>query len=155
MYYVIVGSPMLVFPLLSIAIEAKTSRLPFSIELMLKWFVFWAVGVRLFTAGVSQITRPEYTVQVILGFEGSEALLLVRELGFANAAIGLVGILSLWFASWRPAAAVAGVVFFGLAGVNHVLHADRGPMQNVAMVSDLAIALLLLTALVRASRAHP
>jgi hypothetical protein len=32
-----------------------------------KWFTFWGVGVRLFSAGVSQTIRPDFTARTILG----------------------------------------------------------------------------------------
>jgi hypothetical protein len=46
--------------------------------------------------------------------------------------------------SWRLAGALAGGIFYGLAGVNHALQAHRNRLENVAMVSDLFAALVLL-----------
>lgn len=144
MYYAIVVSLMLVLPLASIAVDANASQAPFGWPLVGKWFVFWMVGVRLFLAGTRQIVNPRYTAREILGLEGDEPLLVVRELGFANAAIGTVGIVSLFSASWTPAAALAGGLFYGLAGANHALQPHRNRLENVAMVSDLYAAALLL-----------
>jgi hypothetical protein len=62
-----------------------------------KWWVFWAVGVRLLSAGIRQILQPRFTSETILGIKGAEVLMVVRELGFANAAIGTVGVASLFF----------------------------------------------------------
>ncbi|MOA50332.1 hypothetical protein D3C78_1733370 [compost metagenome] len=64
--------------------------------LVAKWFVFWSVGWRLLLAGFKQIVQPRYTANVILGLKTDEALILVRELGFANVAMGVLGVLSLW-----------------------------------------------------------
>ena len=144
MYYVIVATLMFAFPLLSIGIETTAGRSALGAALIGKWFVFWSVGIRLFTAGARQVLQPEYTANVILGLESHESLLLVRELGFANLALGLVGISSLLFPLWRLPVALAGGVFFGLAGVNHVLQAHRNQLENVAMASDLFVSLILL-----------
>jgi hypothetical protein len=56
-----------------------------------------------------------------LDIKTDESLLLVRELGFANLALGLSGLFSLAFPAWRVPA-LAGGVFYGLAGGNHFLH---------------------------------
>jgi hypothetical protein len=140
---------MLALPLLSIAIEASQSDAAFLTALLGKWFVFWAVGARLFLAGVRQVAQPRYTAEVILGLKSSEVLLVVRELGFANLAIGLVGLVSLVIPGWRVAAALAGGVFYCLAGANHALHSHRNRMENVAMTSDLLAAAVLLGLCVR------
>jgi hypothetical protein len=145
MYYAVVATFMFAFPLLSIAIETAAGRPALGAALIGKWFVFWSVGIRLFTAGARQVIQPEYSANVILGLNNVESLLLVRELGFANLALGLVGMLSLLFPAWRLPVALSGGVFFGLAGVNHVLQAHRNQLENVAMVSDLFVAVILLT----------
>ena len=108
-----------------------------------RWFVFWAVGIRLLLAGLRQMLQPRYTAEVILGLRSPDATFMVRELGFANTALGCVGIASLASPAWVWPAAVAGVVFFGLAGINHWRHADRTSLQSVAMVTDLGVALIL------------
>jgi hypothetical protein len=90
---------------------------------------------------------------VILGITAADAQLLVRELGFANAAMGTVGTASLFVRGWTTPMAIVGVVFYGLAGVNHLTDHDRNRLQNVAMVSDLFVAAVLLVALVIAHAA--
>jgi hypothetical protein len=90
------------------------------------------------------VAQPRYTARVILGLQSDEPLVLVRELGFANLGIGLVGIVSLEVASWRLAAALAGGIFYLLAGLNHVLQPKRNRLETTAMVSDLLAALVLL-----------
>lgn len=108
-----------------------------------QWFIFWAVGVRLFTAGLRQIIKPQLTSEGILGIKSKETWQLVRELGFANVSIGLVAIISLWITAWQPAAALAGGLFLLLAGIEHIPKKHRNFEENLAMVSDLAIGLLL------------
>jgi hypothetical protein len=117
---------------------------PLSIVLVGKWFVFWMVGIRLLAAGLRQITQPEYTARTILKLTGNDALVVIRELGFANVAMGVLGTTSLLFADWRSAAAVVGGAFYGLAAGNHVLQPHRGRLQNIAMVSDAFAAVVLL-----------
>ncbi|HYD15607.1 MAG TPA: DUF6790 family protein [Hyphomicrobium sp.] len=138
MYLAIIVLLMGVLPLVSIAVElaAGSSNLWLLIG---KWFVFWAVGLRLLIAGLSQVFKPETTVG-ILGIKDSASLTVVKELGFANITMGVLGTASLWFPGWLNAAALAGSLFLGLAGVNHLLKGDRNAKENIAMISDLAIA---------------
>ena len=150
MYYVIVFLLMFALPALSIAVEASMSGAAPVLVLLGKWFVFWAVGVRLFLAGVRQVVQPRYTARVILGLKSDEVLLVVRELGFANLAVGLLGLASLAIPAWQLAAALAGGSFYGLAGVNHALQPHRNRLEDVAMVSDLLAAAVLLGLCIRA-----
>jgi hypothetical protein len=145
MYLVAVAALMLVLPLLSIviAIFAVGDSAPVGV-VALRCFVFWGVGVRLLTAGLRQITRPQYTATTILGMKHRESLLVVRELGFANTALGTIGVLGILVPSWVLASAVSGAVFYGLAGVNHLRQAMRTRHQKVAMWTDLAFSGLLL-----------
>jgi len=133
-----------VFPLLSTLIESLTHQNHEAvIDLVGKWFVFWAVGVRLLTAGVRQIVKPGLTSEGILGIKGREVWQLVRELGFANVSIGLVGIISLWKSNWRIPDAIAGGLFLLLAGIAHLPKKDRTAEEGLAMYSDLAIGVLM------------
>ena len=45
---------------------------------------------------------------------------------------------------WTPAGALAGDVFYALAGANHAWQAHRNAKENVAMASDLFVAAVLL-----------
>lgn len=146
MYYFTVAACMFVLPLLSVAAEATLTGAPFGVAMVCRWFVFWAVGWRLLLAGVRQIAQPQYTAQTILGLRNAESRILVRELGFANVAIGLLGVASLRLPAWQLAGALTGGVFYALAGTNHVLHASRNRLQNLAMLSDLFVAVILLGA---------
>ena len=77
------------------------------------------------------------TAQTILGLKTSEPWLVVRELGFANIAIGAVALGSTLAHNWLTPAALAGAVFYGLAGTNHLVTKNRNRLQNVAMLSNL------------------
>ena len=144
MYPFIIAAFMVVLPGLSVAAEAMMRGVPLSIVLVGKWFVFWMVGVRLLAAGLRQISQPEYTARTILKLTGNDALVVIRELGFANVAIGILGIASLFVAGWALAAAVSGGIFYGLAGINHAMQNHRNRLENVAMASDLVAAAFLL-----------
>jgi hypothetical protein len=108
MYIVVVMGFMPVLPAACTAGEALIGNVSLSLVLVGKWFVLWSVGVRLLLSGLRQILQPRYTAQVILSLKSDESLILVRELGFANFAIGLVGVGTAVFPQWRPAAALGG-----------------------------------------------
>src|SRR5271168_2776206 len=96
MYFLIVLLFRLVLPVGSIYLEhsylhSATPRM----LLIGKWFVFWSAGVRLFLAGLRQFFQPRFTAEQIFGIKSDDALPLVRELGVANFATGVVGIASL------------------------------------------------------------
>lgn len=142
MYVFMIAALMLVLPVVSI-FGAVGAGAALSTALIGKWFVFWAVGVRLLTAGLRQILQPKYTAENILGIKGADSLMLVRELGFANFAVGCVAAASIVATGWALPMAVVGALFYGLAGINHLLHPGRNKLQNVAMASDIFIAVVL------------
>ena len=138
MYVVIVLLLMLVLPALSVVHERYFLGSHAAFPLLVgKSFVFWGVGIRFVSAGVHQTVNPKYTAQTILGLKASEPWLVVRELGCANIAIGAVALGSALAHNWLTPAALAGAVFYGLAGTNHLVAKNRNRLQNVAMLSDL------------------
>jgi len=146
MYVATVIGLMLIFPLLSIVFESFVQHHgALEAHVVGKWFVFWAVGVRLLIAGLRQIVQPRYTAETILGIKDPDAMLIVRELGFANTAIGSVALCSVFISGWILPMAILGAIFYGLAGMNHVTHRPRNTLQSVAMTSDLCAAAVLLT----------
>jgi hypothetical protein len=140
MYIAIVLCLMLIFPLAGIGVEH--GQFPLML-LVGKWFVFFGVGWRLAIAGLRQIIQPRFTLQQIHGGSGEGPLLVVRELGFANLSAGLVGITSLWMPTFVLPAAIGSGIFYAAAGGLHVVEKERGLNENVAMISDLGIALVL------------
>jgi hypothetical protein len=143
MYSGIVIALLFVFPILSASAEVALRHTPVSVEVLLRWFVFWGVGVRLLSAGISQIMRPRYTAETILGLQRGDAQFVVRELGFSNTALGVVDCLSLGFTNWISAAAVAGAIFYAFAGVNHKLQGKHTVKETVAMFTDLGFAIVI------------
>ncbi len=108
-----------------------------------KWFVFWGVGMRLLLTGVRQMANPAFTADTIFGIKDKAAEVIVRELGFGNFAIGLLGAVSLLNREWIIPAAIAGGLFYGLAGAQHLGKGDRNSNENIAMISDLFIFVVL------------
>jgi hypothetical protein len=128
---------MLILPIVSIIVEQGESTSLHRWPLIGKWFVFWGVGVRLFVAGIRQVAKPEFTAREIFHMSGVEGLVIIKELGFANISIGLAGIVSLFKPEWTELAGIAGGLFFGLAGVLHVIKRPDSFNEWVAMISDL------------------
>jgi hypothetical protein len=108
-----------------------------------KWFVFWAVGFRLLIAGLKQITDPSYTAETIFRIADKSAQKVVMELGFGNVSVGTLAVLTIFNSAWITPAAIAGLLFFGLAGGKHVMNSERTQPENVALWSDLFIAVIL------------
>ena len=144
MYYQIsVVLLLLVLPVLSITVEAVASTGPDYWALIGKWLVFWGVGVRLLAAGLVQTLRPQFTAEAIFAISGPEALPIVREVGFGNLAIGTLALATLAYPEWIVPAAIVGGLYYGLAGLGHVYRGSRTAKESFALVSDLAIFVVL------------
>ncbi len=148
MYYVIVILFLVVCPALSVVAEASGASHPVNLLVLIgKWYVFWAVGIRGFTAGVWQVIRPRFTAEEIFRIRNPESHAIVREVGFGNLSMGLLGICSLYRTGWIVPAAVVGGLYYGLAGLGHVFQKGKNAMEQTAMFSD-AFAFLVLAAFV-------
>ncbi|MGO8914394.1 MAG: DUF6790 family protein [Stellaceae bacterium] len=143
MYVTIVVLTMFLLP--AAAIPADYTLHPHAAPLVLigKWFVFWGVGVRLGLAGLRQFFQPAFTAKQIFHTDSDEALPLVRELGIANLATGVVGIASLAAPSFVLPVAILAGIFYGVAGVRHISERGRSQNENVALVSDLFMFVVL------------
>jgi hypothetical protein len=153
-YLVSVVLLLFVLPAASIGIEALYAGGAGSANMMLfvgKWFVFWGVGVRLFIAGARQIVQPQFTAMEIFEVKDRAVLPIVREVGFGNLAMGSLGLASLALPDFRISAAVVGGLYYGFAGVGHVVRGDKSFNAWTALISDLAFFVLL--ALMVAGRA--
>ena len=143
MYFISVVLLLLVFPAGSVVIDLLWGG---SADIMVpigKWFVFWAVGVRLFLAGVRQVARPQFTAEVIFEIKDKTSLAIVREVGFANLAMGSLGLASLGQSKWVMPAALVGGLYYGLAGIGHIIRGRLNFSGWVALTSDLFIFALL------------
>jgi hypothetical protein len=142
-YIVIVGLTMFILPAGSILIEWSLDQSSL-LWLIGKWFVFWAVGVRLLLAGVRQYFQPAFTAKDILGIESPDVFVLVRELGGANLAAGVVGLASIILPTFVLPSAISSSIFYLVAGIEHLKEKQRGTNETIAMVSDLFVALVLI-----------
>jgi len=134
---------MLILPLAFVLIQSGGPGAVFGWPLIGKWLVFWAVGVRLFIAGIRQVSKPAFTATEIFHMSSDESHPVIIELGFSNISIGLLGILTLVKSDWCAAAAITGGLYFGLAGLLHIVKKPAGRNEVIAMISDLYIFALL------------
>lgn len=152
MYLVVVILLMGILPVVSILIEYSGLAASADLwSLVGKWFVFWSVGVRLALAGIRQIVQPAFTAEEIFGIGDKAARIVVQELGFANLAMGVLAIVTLAAPQWVAAAALAGAIFYGLAGARHVLKGGQNRNEMIAAVSDIFIFAVLAAYLVAIS----
>lgn len=145
MYLFMIVGLMLVAPLASIVIEWINSDAPDLLLLAAKWFVFWAVGVRLLLAGLRQVSQPSFTATAIFKIKDPAAEKLVTEIGFGNLAMGLVATLTLAFPDWLVPTGLTGGLYLFLAGIKHLWNKERNAIENIAMVSDLLVGAIVLT----------
>ena len=122
---------------------------PISFALIGKWFIFSAVGLRLFIAGIKQTTDPAFTAKHIFHLDNPESFPIVRELGFANLCFGIVGIISLFLPQWKVVSAFGSGLYYGIAGLQHFLKTPVGANEKFALVTDVIIFILLLVYFVK------
>jgi hypothetical protein len=140
MYLISIVLLLLVLPAASVAIETLWMGGGADIMLLVgKWLVFWGVGVRLFIAGVRQVVQPQFTAETIFEIKDYAALAIVREVGFANLAMGTLGLLTLTKSGFLVPAAIVGGLYYGLAGIGHAIRGEKNFNEWTALVSDLYI----------------
>ncbi|MBS0618359.1 MAG: hypothetical protein JSR44_09235 [Spirochaetes bacterium] len=136
-YVLYISATMFILPLISIGIEfcyrSSQNRL---LDLTWKWFIFWAIGIRLFSAGINQIANPAFTAGILQ--LNDSAHLIIRELGFANLLMGTLACLSLFVPAFRSAATLGGL-YLGMAGILHVVRGSDhvNLKESIALISDL------------------
>jgi hypothetical protein len=133
-----------VIPTIGFLTEHFTAYTVLTFELFSKWFIFSAVGLRLFLAGIKQVKNPAFTAKEIFHLDSAESFPILRELGFANICFGLVGIVSLFKPEWRIVSAFASGLYYGIAGVQHGLKKTSGINEKFALVTDILIFAVLL-----------
>ena len=87
--------------------------------------------------------QPAFTARQIFHMASDEALPVVRELGAANLAIGVTGLLSVLASGFILPVAIAAAIFYGVAGFRHIAGTDRSRNETVAMASDLFLFVVL------------
>ena len=145
LYEVSVITCFALLPILAVIVDIFILRSQVNVfGVMYKWFVFSGVGLRLFTAGLKQVTNPSFTAKEIFKTSEEKSFLIVKEVGLANISIGLVGILSLFFSEFRLAVSIVGGLYFGLAGCLHLFNNVRSREEIFPMISDFYIFFVLL-----------
>ena len=134
----------IIVPLTAISVETlvfdSSLRLP---AIALKWFVFCGIGLRLGMAGIKQIITPQFTAKEIFKIQNDDILPIISELGFANVCFSVIAIISLFVPSFRIPAAIAGGLYFGLAGLLHITKSLDSKNEVFALVSDIFIFLVI------------
>lgn len=133
-----------ILPAIGSLIEHLATNAALSFDLLGKWFIFSAVGLRLFLAGIKQVTNPSFTAKQIFHIQTTDCYPILRELGFANICFGLVAIVSLFMAEWRIVSAFASGLYYGIAGIQHGLKKSSGINEKFALWTDLIIFAVLL-----------
>lgn len=99
-----------------IAVARAVGGRPFFEELF-RWTILMAVGVNGVYAGLGHILLPDYSAELI-GWEDSPFQL---EVGSADLAMGVVGVLSFWGNyGFRLASAIMAIIFYGIDAIGHV-----------------------------------
>ncbi|MFT3681049.1 MAG: hypothetical protein QM791_12295 [Ferruginibacter sp.] len=143
-YIAVVSILTFILPVVCFTVEYFTNGTALTIQSFGKWFIFSAVGLRLFLAGIRQSTKPAFTAKEIFHIENPDVLPIVRELGFANLCFGLVGIVSLFQPGWRIVSASASGLYYGIAGLQHLIKKPVGINERFALWTDLLIFAFLL-----------
>jgi len=150
MYIVLVILVMFVCPALFVVGATVTSHHAASVYFLIaKWYVFWAVGIRMFGAGVRQVLQPAFTAREIFGMQSAESYPIVREVGFGTLSMGTLAICSLFRPGWILPAALVGGLYYGLAGLLHVFRKDKNALELATTISDAFAFLVLLVVVVK------
>jgi len=128
-----------VLPIFAAAIESCIDHVGLNWSTYWKWFIFWGVGIHLFFKGIKLASAPQFTGLSLSSFKNSERYLLLLELGFANMALGSMGILSVINDQWRLIAAIAAAIYFGLADMLRLLKKPGGRHELVALLYNLLV----------------
>lgn len=92
------------------------------VEILLNYYIFIGVGIQGVVTGILQMNKPEMVVSFVQ-WPYSPFLL---ELGMANLAFGLLGIVCIWLdKSWKFAAAIGYGLFLLFTGIGHVINIAR------------------------------
>ena len=133
-----------VIPIACFFAEHFSQNTPLTFGLFAKWFIFSAVWLRLFVAGIQQSVKPQFTAKEIFHIHSPESFPIVRELGFANICFGLVGIVSLLKPEWRIVSAFASGIYYALAALMHIIKKPVGANEYFALWTDVIISVVLI-----------
>jgi hypothetical protein len=143
-YFISVLVLIVVLPVVLSLSECFIFHTALSFSVFAKWFIFSAAGLRLFVAGIKQAINPSFTARQIFHIESTDSYPILRELGFANICLGLLGISSLFKPEWRLASAFASGLYYGIAGFQHLLKKPVSKNECFALWTDLLVFIVLL-----------
>ena len=148
-YIISVSIMIFVIPTIGFLAEHVVGNTPLAFDLFAKWFIFSAVGLRLFVAGIRQSINPDFTAKEIFQIEDADSCTpVVRELGFANICFGVMGVVSLFKQEWREVCAIASGLYYALAALLHILRKPAGTNESFALWTNLIIFGMLLIYLI-------
>jgi hypothetical protein len=84
-----------------------------------------------------------FTLQHIFMIHDPKSTALVQELGVHNLILGMAALLTPWFAHYTNIIAIMGSTYFGAAGLLHMTRKHKSFNQQIAMISDLFIAIVM------------
>ena len=148
-YLISVSIMIFVIPTIGFLTEHILQNTHLTFGLFAKWFIFSAVGLRLFIAGIRQSINPDFTAKEIFHIEDAKSCFsVVRELGFANICFGVIGVISLFKPEWREVSAFVSGLYFALAALLHIVRKQVGTNESFALWTNLIIFGVLLTYLI-------
>jgi len=139
----------LIIPVIFIIVEIKIRRKKQQkyqlIDLSCKWFLFWAIGFGGLSAGLMQTFNPTYTAN-LLNVQTND-MIIIRELGLLQFAVGLTGMLSIKFPYFRKPAAISYGVFILGAAILHIARLGTINIEEIVSLLDdiwiVAVAVLV------------
>jgi hypothetical protein len=142
-YFIVVIAQTIVLPIVSGIIELLVVGGD-PVLVFGKWWVFWGIGTRLLVAGIVQVSGGSRT-SAILGTSAPsvQEKQLARELGMANLAIGLAGLLAL-VPGWALPAGFAGGIYLLFAGFMHVPKRNKNAEETLATWTDLIVGVVVI-----------
>jgi len=140
---------MVVMPVICIVVEILRSKSSITLSIVIKWVLFWSVGIRSLSAGLVQFIYPQYTAKIIFNLTGTDFYIFIRELGIANTAIGLSAIISFKIINWRVPVSFISLIFNLFLSLNHIINFQAGFNEVVSLIGDLLIVLILSVFLIR------
>lgn len=129
-------SKSVIIPFIFVIVEAEIKRRKNQefrwTDLCCKWFSFWVIGFGAVSVGLMQALNPAYTAN-LLNVQTSD-MIVIRELGCAQIGMGVIGLLSIRFYSFRkPAAMSYGLFILGAV----ILHIARLEHINIGEIVSL------------------
>lgn len=146
---------MIIMPIVCSLIDIQRKEGSKKWIIITKWFLFWSIGIRSFTAGTVQLIYPKYTAEIIFDLVGNHCYIFIRELGVANIAIGLSAIISFKYADWRIPIAFISLIFYLFLSLNHIVNFQAGFNEIVSLAGDMLVVLVLCVFLVKSNQKLP